>query len=146
MLNKFLTTSYFKLLGVEGKLTNPVISGWGDDPDRAKEGSLFLEIAVNFWRVGITVGALYVLGSFLLAAFEWIGSGGDKSKLESARGRVVNATIGLILLVSSFTIVTFIGDLFFGEEFNLLELTLPTPELGANQNPPGGDSGGRDFY
>jgi hypothetical protein len=128
MLNKFITTNYIKLLGADGRLTNPAINSWGDDPDRAEDGSLFLEIAVNFWRVAITIGALYVLGSFLLAAFEWIGSGGDKGKLESARNRGVNAAIGLILLVSSFTIVTFLGDLFFGEEFNLLELTLPTPE------------------
>ncbi|MEA2057013.1 MAG: hypothetical protein U9O78_04920 [Patescibacteria group bacterium] len=109
------------------QLTNPVIGSLGDNPEEAKSGELFIDYAVSMWRVTISIGALVVIGMYIMASFEWLTSGSDTSGTEKARNRFVNATIGLILLASSFAIVAFIGDLFFGSDFNLLEITFPIP-------------------
>lgn len=109
------------------QLTNPVIGNLGNNPEEAKSGGLFVDYAVSLWRVAISIGALAVIGMYIMAAFEWLTSGSDTSGTEKARNRFLNATIGLILLASSFAIVAFIGDLFFGSDFSLLEITLPTP-------------------
>ncbi len=111
----------------DGQLTNPVIGDMGNDPDAAKGGSLFIRYAVYMWRAAMSVGGILVLGFYVMAAFEWISSGDDSSGTEQARNRFINATIGLILLVSSYALVGFISSLFFGDNFNLLEITFPTP-------------------
>jgi hypothetical protein len=136
-INKLYLTLVITLVGFlqsvspsfadDGQLTNPVIGDMGNDPDAAKEGSLFIRYAVLMWRAAMSVGGLLVLGFYVMAAFEWISSGDDSSGVEKARNRFLNATIGLILLVSSYAIVGFIGSLFFGDNFNLLEITFPTP-------------------
>ncbi|MBD3250611.1 MAG: hypothetical protein GF381_03525 [Candidatus Pacebacteria bacterium] len=117
------------VLLAQSQLTNPAIEGdWGRDAQGAQSGSLFITIAVNFWRAAMTLGALYVIGSYVMAAFNWITSGDDSKGVEKARSTFINATIGLVILVSSFTLVGFVGQLLFDDQFNLLELTLPTPE------------------
>ncbi|MEI7512808.1 MAG: pilin [Candidatus Uhrbacteria bacterium] len=60
-----------------------------------------INIALGF--VGIVL-----LGLFLYAGYEWMTSGGDPKKVESAKMRLRNAVIGLILIASSFAIVNFI--------------------------------------
>lgn len=51
---------------------------------------------------GAMVLAALVAFMFLLwGAFEWITSEGDKSKLESARNRITQALVGLIVLAAT---------------------------------------------
>jgi len=77
------------------------------------------------WRASITLGSLAVIAFFLLGAFEWITSGGDKTKVENARNKITSAVIGLVLLVSSFVLLSFLSKLLFAGEFDLLKLTVP---------------------
>lgn len=112
--------------GYRGQLTNPAVSGdLGNNPSMAIEGSLIMNFAVEIWRLTIQIGALIVVVFYVIAAFEWLTSGSDSKGIEKAKNRFINATIGLILLVSSFAIIAFISQLLFGEHFNLLEVTIP---------------------
>lgn len=52
----------------------------------------------------MTIAALMVLIYFLWGAFTWITSGGDKSKTESARNRITQSIVGLIVLASAVAI------------------------------------------
>jgi len=61
------------------------------------------------------LGALLVFLQLILAGFYWITSGGDKGKVDSARQRLIAAIIGLIILASSFAILT-LGLNFLGFE------------------------------
>lgn len=106
-------------------IENPVIGDLGTS-DGADDGSKFINYAVYLWRVSINLGALAVIVFFILGAFEWITAGSDSKKTETARSRMTNAVIGLIVLVSSFTLLSFISKIFFGENFDLLKLTFPT--------------------
>ncbi|MEX0896301.1 MAG: hypothetical protein WDZ94_05235 [Patescibacteria group bacterium] len=108
------------------QLTNPVTGDFGSDTTGAQEGTLFTNYFVMIWNTIITVGALLVLAYFLWGAVEWITSAGDSGKLQSARNRMFHAFIGLLLLVSAYTLIGFISYLFFGDEFNILQPVLRT--------------------
>lgn len=109
-------------------IKNPVIGNLGNSPAQASSGFTFLFYFVYLWRVVMSVGALFVLIYFLWAAVEWISAGGDSSKIQKARDRIIQSFIGLILLVFSFVIINFIGRLIFAGQFDILNLTIPEPE------------------
>ncbi len=116
---------------VSAAVTNPVIGQLGTN-EGAADGSKFINYTVYLWKVSMNLGALAVIVYFIWGAFEWIMSGSDSKKAESARGRMTNAIVGLVLLVASFTILSFISKIFFGKNFDLLKLTLPTQSSGLN--------------
>lgn len=67
--------------------------------------------------VGDAIGAITVLASLFfivysfLAAYQWATAGGDSGKIEKAKNRFVWGTLGLILIVASYSIVGLIGSL-----------------------------------
>lgn len=64
--------------------------------------------------VGFLVGAAVVFGIIaallfiIIGAFQWITSGGDKGKVESARNHIIAAIIGLVIIVLSLVIMNFV--------------------------------------
>lgn len=70
-----------------------------------------------------TTASVAVVLIFLWGALDWILSAGDKEKIASARKKMVNSVIGLLLLSLSFVILQVIGQI---TSFNLLgDITLP---------------------
>lgn len=73
------------------------------------------------------IGLLFVIGvivfffMLVMGAIAWISSGGDKNALESARGKISNALIGLVILFSVYAII-FVIQNFFG--INILTLDI----------------------
>jgi hypothetical protein len=60
----------------------------------------------------ITVlGSIFFIVNFLLAALNWITAGGDSSKISSARDRMIQSAIGLIVVVGGYAIVGLIGTI-----------------------------------
>lgn len=112
------------------QITNPVIGELGQ-PEDVEDGSKFIGYTVYLWRTSISLGALAVILYFIWGAFEWLTAGSDSKKTETARQKITNAVIGLILMVSSFTLMSFISKVLFGDNFDLLRLTFPTMEQGA---------------
>lgn len=112
-------------------VTNPVVGALGTNTGAA-DGSKFINYTVYLWKVSMNLGALAVIAYFIWGAFEWVTAGSDSKKVETARGRITNAIVGLVLLVASFTILSFISKIFFGKNFDLLKLTLPTQSSGMN--------------
>jgi len=124
-----LLTNFTLVKSVKAQLQNPALGDTlGNDPEGAASGSLLISQFVRLWRVMMTVGALAVIIFFIWGAFEWLTSGDDAKGAEKARNRIMNAVIGLVILVLSFVIVGFIGELLFEGEFDLLELTIPTAD------------------
>lgn len=102
------------------QLFNPVVPIWGNETAAAKDGTLFTGYFLMMWNTVISIGAILVLAYFLWGAVEWITSGGDSSKLEGARNKMLHAFIGLLILVSAYTLIGFISAVVFGETFNIL--------------------------
>ena len=74
-------------------------------------GEAFGYYLAFYWGVFVTVGMIAVLLFFLWGSFDWITSGGDKNKVETARNKMMNAVVGAILLGSAYVIIGFIGYL-----------------------------------
>lgn len=79
-----------------------------------------------------------VLAYFVWGAIDWIAAGGESGKLEKARQKMTQSALGMIVLVSSFTIIAFVSQLLFGDNFNLLKLTFPSGDASAAANNGGG--------
>ncbi|MCC6563687.1 Ig-like domain-containing protein [Candidatus Uhrbacteria bacterium] len=60
--------------------------------------------------INIVLGLLgtVLLVIMLYSGYEWMTSGGDPGKVDSAKTRIRNAVIGLVIIMSSFAIVNFI--------------------------------------
>ncbi len=60
-----------------------------------------LQSVLNFVMV---IAALMVFFYLIYGGIEWISSGGDKGKTESARNKITAAVVGLIILAASYAI------------------------------------------
>jgi uncharacterized protein YacL len=74
--------------------------------------------AVTFLLIGAVLIALFFL---IFGGIRWITSGGDKAKVESARGTIIAAIIGLVISFLAFFILS-LALSFFG-----LSITNMTP-------------------
>lgn len=106
---------------VSADIINPVTGDFGDKVAEAQSGGLFTGYFVIMWNNMLTVGGIMVLLYFIWGAIDWIISAGDKGKLEAARNKMMHAFIGLLLLVTSYTLIGFIGNLLFDAQFNILK-------------------------
>lgn len=55
-------------------------------------------------QVIIVVAVLLVFGSLIIGGIQWITSGGEKTKTEAARNRIISSIVGLIIVASSYAI------------------------------------------
>lgn len=53
----------------------------------------------------MVVAALLVFLYLIMGGIEWITSGGDKGKTESARNKITAAVIGLVILAASYAVL-----------------------------------------
>jgi len=58
----------------------------------------------NLVQLAFFVAGVFFFFNLLVAGIQWIGAGGDSKALQSARGRMTNALIGLIIVVAAFAI------------------------------------------
>lgn len=117
-MRKFLPALYAFNIAQPSNAGIPA-TGTGDD--------LLQTIIKNSITIIFTVAAILVTAMLLWGAIEWISSGGDKEKLSSARKRIMQALIGLIILALAFVILKIISGIV---GINILE-GLNLPSLGA---------------
>ena len=65
----------------------------------------------NAITIAFIVAALVVLFFLILGAFQWITSGGDKERINKARGTIVSALIGLAILALALLIVNVVSTI-----------------------------------
>lgn len=70
----------------------------------------------------MVIAALLVFMYLIWGGIEWITSGGDKGKTESARNKITSAVIGLVVVAASYAILTlalnFLGFTDLNQVFN----------------------------
>lgn len=111
---------------VAGGITNPVIGSYGNNPLAAESGITFVTIFIRIWQTVNVIGGFLVLLNFIWAGIDWISAGGDSGKTGKARDKITQSIIGLIILLGAFVIITFVGQLFFGDAFDILNPNLET--------------------
>jgi hypothetical protein len=71
----------------------------------------------------MTIGAgIWFIFMFLVGGYTWMTSMGDKHRLEEARDRIVNALIGLVIVVGGWAMLALVGQ-FFGIDTMLNDTT-----------------------
>lgn len=71
-----------------------------------------LETFISTMLGVITVFAgIYFIVNFLLAALSWVTSSGESSKIQAARDRMLQSTIGIVVVVAAYGIVGLIGSI-----------------------------------
>lgn len=84
----------------------PALAQLGDvePPDRGYALSLgnLISSLLNFVMI---IAAILVFLYLIWGGIEWITSGGDKAKTESARNKITSAIIGLIVLAASWAVL-----------------------------------------
>ncbi|MBI2018220.1 hypothetical protein HYS96_00800 [Candidatus Daviesbacteria bacterium] len=79
----------------------------GSDPTGAGGISQFLS---NLVTLIYGLAAIVLLFMILWGAFDWMTSGGEKEKLESARNKIISAIIGIMLFAVAFAIIQVLGQ------------------------------------
>jgi arginine exporter protein ArgO len=103
-------------------IENPTIGSLGT----GDAGNAAATVFANIWRAIVVMAGIAFIIYFAWGALSWLTSGGDKARVEEAREKISNATIGLILVAASVAITTTIG-LLFNIDF-LTNLTFEFPE------------------
>lgn len=94
--------------GVFGKINAPSpIQDLVDQGGAGGISNVLTNGVVLFFRVGIIVFFIMVL----VSAFQWITSGGDKEAVASARGRLTNSIVGLVIMGLAGLIARVLGNI-----------------------------------
>lgn len=107
-----------KLNSLAQAITNPVLG----PALQGKSGIGFFQSFIPaLIGLGFVIGALVFFFVLIIGAIQWIASGGDKAAVESARGKITSAIIGIIILFATFALLKVIEG-FFG--VNILTLDI----------------------
>ncbi len=111
------------LAGPSNSITNPILNntfqGLIGSPSG---GSSFLALFIpRLIGISFILGAVIFFFMLIAGAIQWISSGGDKGAIESARGRVINAIIGIIILFSVYAVIRLV-EAFFGISILTLDI------------------------
>lgn len=88
----------------------------------ANDGLSFIQqLLPSLIGLAFVVGAVLFFFMLLIGAVQWISSGGDKAAIESARGRIGQALIGIVILFSVFAIIKLMEN-FFGISILTLDI------------------------
>jgi hypothetical protein len=85
-------------------ITNPVLETYGNEQPAAESGALFNTIISAVLSFMMVLGVLLVLVNLIEAGINWISSGGDSSKVQKARDKIVQAVIGVVIMSASLAI------------------------------------------
>jgi len=82
------------------------------------------QLVSNLYVIALFVAGLFFLIQLTVGGISWMGAGGDPKALQAARARLMNAMIGLVIVVAAFTITTIILaalgiNIFSGEEIQI---------------------------
>ena len=86
------------------------------------------------------VAVVLALGFLIYGGIKWVVSGGDKAKVEAARGTIVAALVGLVLVFLAYFVLNLVGNFFGLDLFNGI-LTIPTLSPSASGGTGGGPGG-----
>lgn len=95
----------------QAAITNPKIGALGDAAAAADPQTSFTGWLARLSEVALGLGALLAFFYMVWGGIDWITSGGDKGKLESARNKVIQSALGLIVLAAAYAIFFLITNL-----------------------------------
>jgi len=95
-------------------IINPVLN---QDLQTTNGEAFFSNLIPSLITLLFIAGAIIFIFVFIMGAISWIGSGGDKVQVQTARDKVTQALIGLFILLSLYAIINLI-EMFFGVDIS----------------------------
>jgi len=71
----------------------------------------FIKILSNIIGVMTIIALIWFTFVLLTGAIAWLGSGGDKTKLQNAQKQITNGIIGLVIVLVATFLISLIGNL-----------------------------------
>ena len=97
-----------KLLALQfNQITTP--GGYQPGGDLQSSTGAVEKLISNVLVVLTIVSSIAFVLYFLLGGLNWITAGGDKGKIDKAKGMMTNGAIGIIIIVVSYAIVWIVG-------------------------------------
>lgn len=75
------------------------------------KGTSFDNVFGQVIGIVLTIAALVAFIYLLMAGFQYITAGGDAAKAQTARTGIINALIGIIVIVVSYTILRYVAGI-----------------------------------
>jgi len=117
LLNFFILIGQAAKQSTDGGTINlgsftPPTTAYSEDSETGTVALSNLELFVsNIIAFLTTLGALFFVINFIIGAFQWIVSSGDKGKLESARNQMMYGALGMIIIIASYSILGLLSSL-----------------------------------
>lgn len=73
----------------------------------------FSDLLTFLIRFAFVLAGLAALLFLLWGSFDWIASGGEKEKVSSARSKIIQALIGVIVIIATLTIIWSLENIVF---------------------------------
>ncbi|MBI4059095.1 hypothetical protein HY404_02520 [Candidatus Microgenomates bacterium] len=99
-------------------VTNPLLN---KDLQNLSGEDFFAKLLPMLITVTLVIAAIIFIFMMLLGGISWMTAGGDKQKVESARGHLTSALIGLFIVFTVFALATLLEGLF---DINILVLDI----------------------
>ncbi len=71
----------------------------------------FITIISNIIGVMTIIAIIWFTFVLFTGAISWLGSGGDKAKLQGAQKQITTGVIGLVIVIAAIFLIRLIGDL-----------------------------------
>lgn len=103
---------------------------------KAAEGIVTLSSIISM-AIGVMtiVAFIWFTFVFITGAIGIISSGGDKASLESARKRIVNGIVGVIVVIAAVFIINLVGTIFGIDFLNITKLFYQIPGIPGGKSP-----------
>ncbi|MBP7832339.1 MAG: hypothetical protein KA035_01045 [Candidatus Levybacteria bacterium] len=92
------------------------------DVNTAPRLSCIFIVIQNIINASLALAAIVAIFLITYSAFQFVTSGGDKAKVDTARKRIVYAIIGLVVILFAYGIIGFISQT-TGVELNQLGIS-----------------------
>ncbi len=86
----------------------------------------FSSFLKNIIYLIFVVAGLYTLLNFIMAGFEFIGAGGDSSKISKAWNKIWQSILGIVIMIAAFALAALVGQIIFGRWDYILKPTIPS--------------------
>lgn len=65
-------------------------------------------IIARLLRTALSLSGLVLFGMIVYGGLQWMMANGDKTRIEKARGTLINAVVGIVIILSAFAITQFV--------------------------------------
>lgn len=107
---------------VKNRLISQVIGNPALGSTGQQSGQSFISGLISaLINLGFVAGSTIFLFILITGGIKWMSAGGDKGKLEEARGTVTNAVVGIAVMFSAYAILALV-EYFFTVNLTVFDL------------------------